>query len=256
MDFHPAAEIFPLIEGQDFENLKADIAANGQRESIKVFANKILDGRNRFLACQALDREPVIEVLPITVDPIPYVVSLNLHRRHLTDQQRKMVAGKIANMARGERTDIVQDCTKFSLSDAAELMDVPRRGVAQAVRVHKHAIPEVRQAAEREEVSLSDAASIAKESPEVQREALQAVKEKKSPTLAKAATNGKQQSNGKPRGSFDDTQRISSVLHQIILDVKDLRALTPKSTQRAQIAELARNAVSALERFIAQITKG
>lgn len=259
MEFHPAADIFPLIEGQDFENLKADIAANGQRESIKLFANKILDGRNRYLACKALDREPVYEVLPINTDPIPFVVSLNLHRRHLTDQQRKMVAGKIANMNHGGDRTKSQSCDLVSQSKAAALLDVSKRGVEQAARVHKHAIPEIREAAEREEVSLSDAATIAKEAPEVQRQALRAVRERQSPTLAKAANGRSHQSNGtatKQRGSYDDTQRITSVLHQIISDVKDLKALTPKKENRIQIAELARDAVAALERFISHIVKG
>jgi len=53
MEFHPAANIFPLLEGDEFEAFKADVKRHGQRETIWTFEGKILDGRNRHRACCA-----------------------------------------------------------------------------------------------------------------------------------------------------------------------------------------------------------
>ena len=58
IEFHPLADIFPLIRGSEFVDLKADIAANGVHEPIVLFEGKILDGRNRFRACQETGVKP------------------------------------------------------------------------------------------------------------------------------------------------------------------------------------------------------
>ena len=101
MNYHSAAELFPLIEGEDFERLVADIDTNGQREAIVVLpTGEILDGRNRYRACDRLRIKPIIRVYACDT-PLAYVISLNLHRRHLNESQRAMVASKLANMPRG-----------------------------------------------------------------------------------------------------------------------------------------------------------
>ena len=58
MKFHPAADFFPLLNGKEFEKLKADIEANGLLEPIMVHEDQILDGRNRWLACEDLGIKP------------------------------------------------------------------------------------------------------------------------------------------------------------------------------------------------------
>ncbi len=103
MKFHPYAEIFPLLDGDDFDGLVADIKANGLRQVITLYQGKILDGRNRFLACQKANVSPKYHKFQGDDDAaLALVVSSNVHRRHLTPQQRAMAGARIATLRRGD----------------------------------------------------------------------------------------------------------------------------------------------------------
>ena len=58
LDYHAAAEIFPLMTGEEYNFLVQDIRENGLRESIWLHDNQIIDGRNRFRACIDSDTQP------------------------------------------------------------------------------------------------------------------------------------------------------------------------------------------------------
>jgi N6-adenosine-specific RNA methylase IME4 len=88
---HPAADIFPMLDKSRHEDLKADIAAHGQRENIRMLDGKILDGRNRHLACVELGIPPLLQDLPEDTSPWSYVWSLNGQRRDLTQDQRYLI---------------------------------------------------------------------------------------------------------------------------------------------------------------------
>jgi len=102
MQFHPLADIFPLMPLRDLQRLADDIAGNGQLEPIILYEGKILDGRNRFLALHLLNREPHFETWEGRGDALAFVLSRNLHRRHLVESQRSMVAARLANLSHGE----------------------------------------------------------------------------------------------------------------------------------------------------------
>ena len=57
LTFHPLANVFPLLEGEEFDALVADIAASGLCEAVWLYEGQILDGRNRYRACQRLGRD-------------------------------------------------------------------------------------------------------------------------------------------------------------------------------------------------------
>jgi hypothetical protein len=50
---HPFANMFPMIEGKEFDSLRDDIAQRGILEPIRLYQGMILDGRNRYAAAKA-----------------------------------------------------------------------------------------------------------------------------------------------------------------------------------------------------------
>jgi ParB-like chromosome segregation protein Spo0J len=98
LESHPLADIFPLLEGTEFEELVADIKANGLIEPIVVFEGKILDGRNRYRACLAAGVEPAFRPF-MGDDPSAYGISLNLRRRHLTAEEKRELIAKLIKAA-------------------------------------------------------------------------------------------------------------------------------------------------------------
>lgn len=85
---HPAANLFPMMDEARLQELAADIAANGQIEPIRLFKEKILDGRNRYQACASAGVEPKFSTVPDDVNPWQLVWSLNGERRDITKDQR------------------------------------------------------------------------------------------------------------------------------------------------------------------------
>ena len=105
LECHPLADLFPVMEGADFDALVADIKANRLRDKIILYEGKILDGRNRYRALRALgvDPEAIREQCCRTIGcidahhggPAAYVISANIHRRHLTAEQRRDLIVKV-----------------------------------------------------------------------------------------------------------------------------------------------------------------
>lgn len=100
-EFHAAAELFPLLHGPAFAELVADIKKNGLLEPILIDAEgRIVDGRNRYRACLEAGVEPRFVEWRGAGSPAELSLSLNLHRRHLGESQRAIVAARLANMLR------------------------------------------------------------------------------------------------------------------------------------------------------------
>jgi hypothetical protein len=142
MDFHPIANIFPMMGEKELQELTDDIRQNGLHEPIVLYEDKILDGRNRFLACQQAwppySPDKKFEHYE-GEDPLGYVLSLNLHRRHLTASQRAALAAEIADMESGARTDLEPSAKlrEVSQTEAAEKLDVSERYVQEAKKIQR-----------------------------------------------------------------------------------------------------------------------
>lgn len=94
--FHEFANIFPMMSDGDIDSLAADIKKNGQRENIWLHPDgSILDGRNRYRACSEAGVKPRFATYSgdtSSIALVRFVVSLNLHRRHLSSDQKAAIA--------------------------------------------------------------------------------------------------------------------------------------------------------------------
>ena len=104
MQFHEAAAIFPMMEEATFQTFKEDIQAHGIREPAEVCDGKILDGRNRYRACRELEMPIPTTTWDGKGHVLCFVISGNLHRRHLSQSQRAMIGARIVNVCRNETT--------------------------------------------------------------------------------------------------------------------------------------------------------
>ncbi len=161
IEFHPVADLFPLMQGGEFDELVADIREHGLLEPIWLYEGRILDGRNRFRACQFVGFQPETRCYEGD-DPVGFVVSLNLTRRHLSESQRAMAGANIANIRRGnvgknhEKSD-----RQICLSEAADKMNVSERSIKTAKQVYSKGIPRLADKVESGAVKVSVAADVA-----------------------------------------------------------------------------------------------
>lgn len=170
MKIHKAAEIIPPMTGEEYEALKSDIKKNGLIHPIMMFEGAILDGRNRERACRELGVTP--DRAEFTGDdPIAYVLSMNVHRRHLNASQLAMIGAKIATLRQGQKKADAQFCAS-SQSEAAKDLDVSRRSIQQATKVLSNGIPELAHTVEEGKMAVSEAAEIATLDADTQKDIL------------------------------------------------------------------------------------
>jgi ParB-like chromosome segregation protein Spo0J len=164
LEVHEAAELFPLITGADFDALVADIKANGQMEPVVLDGeSRIIDGRNRARACEVLNIRPVTKRYDAD-NVVQFVVSHNLHRRHLTDSQRAMIAARLATRAPGRRSQS-GDITTLppTLDDASEMLAVNKTSVQKAKTVQRDGTPELQALVAEGHAPVTTAARVATE---------------------------------------------------------------------------------------------
>ncbi len=98
MKTHWVADMYPLNES-DIAALAEDIKANGQIAPIKMLKDGcIIDGRNRWMACQKAGVEPLIDVINPDGEEVPdeklfaLATSCNSMRRDMTTSERAVAS--------------------------------------------------------------------------------------------------------------------------------------------------------------------
>jgi N6-adenosine-specific RNA methylase IME4 len=169
LEYHPLAEIFPLIEGVEFDALVADMRDHGQREKIVLVDGKILDGRNRYRAAMAGDlpaahgdADCFRDFDPATDgDLVAFVLSKNLTRRHLDESQRAMAAARLANLPAHRPAEKSANLLT-SQQDAAKRLNVSLRLVTAAKAVQDAGSARIQQLVDQGKLAVSQAVKAAR----------------------------------------------------------------------------------------------
>ena len=196
---HPVADVLPMIPDEEIRELAEDIKKNGLQERIVLCDGMILDGRNRYQALQLLGKHEIPNLFNdmtevFSVNPgriVPFVLSRNLHRRHLNTSQRASVAADLKEIeaerakerqaaagrshGRGQKhvQNLSQPIGQGKARDiAAKQLNVSGPLVDMAETVRNNGTPELQAAVREGKAAVSSAAAIAKAEPEVQRQAV------------------------------------------------------------------------------------
>jgi N6-adenosine-specific RNA methylase IME4 len=161
LESHQFADLFPMMAGAESDALRDDVKANGLIDPIVTFEGKILDGRNRYRAC--IDAGVEITTVPFDPakdgDPLQWVISKNLKRRHLNESQRGMVMARIATLPKGANQH-----TEISVPSQAQTAKALKISVDTGQfcrKVLNHGTPELIAAVDHGHLSASVAAKAA-----------------------------------------------------------------------------------------------
>jgi len=100
-ELHPLCTLFPRLAQAELESLANDILANGLREPITLHEGRILDGGNRYSACLLAGVEPVFREFD-GGNLVSFVLSANLHRRHLSAGQQAAIVASAQDWAQAQ----------------------------------------------------------------------------------------------------------------------------------------------------------
>ena len=101
MEAHKYAQLFPMASEGELAEMAADIKQRGLLHPIITVNGQILDGRNRFRACELAGVTPDFREYE-GVDPLADVISWNLHRRQLSTSQRAALGAELKPMFEAE----------------------------------------------------------------------------------------------------------------------------------------------------------
>src|SRR4051812_30055561 len=100
--FHPFAELFPLLEGDEWEAFKDGIKQTDGNKEQPIIVRMVdgqpegLAGRNRYRACKELGIEPTVKVVKLNDEDVEaFILRDNVHRRHLTPETRKAIVAEL-----------------------------------------------------------------------------------------------------------------------------------------------------------------
>jgi excisionase family DNA binding protein len=99
-EISPTGECIPACRWLRLRRPCGKYQGQYQREPITVLDRLILDGRNRYRACLAIGINPqAVDFAPdVDGDPLAFVISKNLRRRHMDESMRAMVGARLETL--------------------------------------------------------------------------------------------------------------------------------------------------------------
>lgn len=244
---HPVVNLFPPLEGDDLDDLARNIEDHGVLEPVWIFNGQLIDGRNRQTALAIANRrrkETGRSQWPLPSRDwhgqgslVEFVISLNLHRRHLTTSQRAMLGTTAlpmieeeahqrqkAALKAGAQSPLAQYCAngenkaknEKSSEVAARLVGVGHRTMENAKKVKEEGGEELVKAVREGKLTVNAAVQRLKDgdSPTVQREKLE---RQRAAGERGAAAVRLRDALGKGAGHLEDAKRslekAAKVLH-------------------------------------------
>jgi ParB-like chromosome segregation protein Spo0J len=234
LEIHPICEAFPRMSDDELRKLADDIAAHGLREPIWTYRGAVIDGGNRTRACEIAGVEPTTREWDGDGSLVAFVLSLNLHRRHLTAGQRAALAAELKPFVEAE---IAEETRKKSseggktAGSGRPKADAGDKGFGKnsepliPAKPGRDARAEVAKEAKVNPRYVSDVERIREASPET----AEAIKrgEKTIPKAKEELGIGKPKANGKPRDTTptgfvaidvhepEETTRVGDVAEEI-----------------------------------------
>jgi ParB-like chromosome segregation protein Spo0J len=164
MKYHRLAELFPIMPDEELAELAQNIKEVGLIQPILAYDNQILDGRNRYLACQKVGVTPHFKEYEGDGDLAALVEACNLKRRHLTPEKKAILGAELANLKRGrqqmgEKGLFREPSGKQGITqtEAAKMVGSSSREVKRAKRVLTQGTPEEIEAVKAGKISLKAA---------------------------------------------------------------------------------------------------
>ena len=237
---HPAADLFPMMDGSEFDSFCESIRSGLRSAIIKHPDGSILDGRNRLRACLRVGTEPRFETWTDDGDPVAFVLDLNLERRHLSESQRSMIAGRIYEMERdshGGNRRSSDSPTKSPIGDlkpkavdvVAKRLNVGAMTVTRAVKVLREATPEVIAMVDDGSLAVSAAVEVARLPKDQQAEAA------RTRTRGKGTSSAKKGSSGRATGSITIPRRK---YNELVALSKELRSMCSERVELQRTATI------------------
>jgi hypothetical protein len=141
---HPAADLFPMMSEAELRDLAQDIKQHGLKNDIVIYSKGsklwLLDGRNRLDAMEAngshlVNDDGTFNYSQVTfnhrlryeyqyegkIDPYAYVISANIHRRHLTAEQKQKLLDKLLTLDPSKSDRAIAKAAKVDKNTVAKV---------------------------------------------------------------------------------------------------------------------------------------